>query len=545
MMGQTGQLTASENELRGLLQLCLTKNSILILDGIDECGDNSSLIKSLLKVSVERAPRILFLSRINVPSLKRSIQADMQMQPAKQLVTQDICLFCDRQLDELIEDDILPDSAHDQKDVLVQHLVKGADGMFLWARLMLQYLRSPSLTPRQRLRTIKEVNFPEGLETMYDRILLVIHEAGATSRSLASKILIYVTHSIIPMTTIQIQHAIIAETAEGSAADIDDITEFEDAAIMTCAGLLEKTLVDPALGFKERSNSFRFVHLSIKEMLTMVADASLLSEDTLQKAQPIIPEFITANLVLARCCLQQMIFHTPAQPLSGNINHGVSAEYLYSNFPFTSYAAIYWMGHLKNVISKDTSIAAAPHNSAAKIFEDAFSGLVSLLSTFLSKPELPTAWLECLFTAIQTLPSSMYQQPAGSILQGWITWALELSSQRKTLKIAHSIGDTAETFSNDLDRILESWGDPLTKLPETVWNEMTGFTPSQFFFSPGGTRVSSRAPERIQVPGLSERYLATITGTSSDGNLQGVLSIWSPKYVSFQIVFKSSYLHKW
>jgi hypothetical protein len=51
--------------------------------------------------------------------------------------------------------------------ISIQQMVRGADGMFFWAKLMIIYLNSPVLTPSSRRRTIKEIMMPEDLDAMY------------------------------------------------------------------------------------------------------------------------------------------------------------------------------------------------------------------------------------------------------------------------------------------------------------------------------------------------------------------------------------------
>ena len=51
------------------------------------------------------------LSRINVPSLKRFVGADMQLQLSNQMVSKDIRLFCVHQFEDFIEEGTLPTPA--------------------------------------------------------------------------------------------------------------------------------------------------------------------------------------------------------------------------------------------------------------------------------------------------------------------------------------------------------------------------------------------------------------------------------------------------
>jgi len=103
----------------------------------------------------------------------------------------DIGCYLSRCPASLIDDDLLLPT---EIPNLVDHLIRGADGMFLWAKLMVNYLNSPALTPAKRLETIQHVIFPEGLEKMYDRILVFIGKQGKTERNLARNIFAWLTY---------------------------------------------------------------------------------------------------------------------------------------------------------------------------------------------------------------------------------------------------------------------------------------------------------------------------------------------------------------
>jgi hypothetical protein len=455
----------------------------------------------------------------------------MQLQTSKSLFSRDITLFCTRQFDDLVEEGILPASVEDQRDVLIHRLVNGADGMFLWARLMTQFLRSPALTPAQRLRTIREINFPEGLEKIYDRILLLISQAGRTSQNLAAKIFLWLTYCKTPMSSKQIHQAFVVEGAPALDHENETIIEFEDAVIMTCGGLVERFPMDSVLPSQKGTCSFRFIHISIKEMLAEPTEAPLRSVEVLNSIRPLLPVHTTANLCLAVCCLRQIVYHTPAQPLAGKLNESIPAASLHENFPFTDYASVYWISHLKDSML-NASIASACPDSPSSEFENNFGKFTALLSTFLSKPETPTAWLESFYTAVQYQASSTNLAPAGSILEEWSDWATESSSERQALMVDERLVQDTQAFGRDLDKITKQWGHHLARSPATVWNEMTGFSPSRFFFSPHSVKYASRPPEKAQIPGISDHRLASISRVSSDGKLLGVLSIWPPEYVN-------------
>lgn len=90
----------------------------------------------------------------------------------KPSVSPDIELFVHRKLAQFMDENIIPR----QRDVdsLVQRLVYGAVGMFLWARLMIIYLSSHALTDLERLYAIQDADLPEGLDSIYIKILELI-----------------------------------------------------------------------------------------------------------------------------------------------------------------------------------------------------------------------------------------------------------------------------------------------------------------------------------------------------------------------------------
>ena len=54
---------------------------------------------------------------------------------------------------------------------IIAQLSRRSNSMFLWARLMSNYLSSPYLTPNERSDAIHHLDRFEGLDTMYGKIL--------------------------------------------------------------------------------------------------------------------------------------------------------------------------------------------------------------------------------------------------------------------------------------------------------------------------------------------------------------------------------------
>ncbi len=190
-----GQLVAETMVMVELLMLSIGPDAVIIIDGVDECeeeegGDGEGeghagggFFDTLLTIA-RRCPslRILLLSRCNASKLQRATQASMRLNMSERPVAEDIQKYCDYQLRCLIRQEILPSSASENISSLLGRLIRGADGMFLWAKLMFSLLRSAFLTPNARLRVLETVDVPEGLEEMYDRIFDVIRGSGKSRR---------------------------------------------------------------------------------------------------------------------------------------------------------------------------------------------------------------------------------------------------------------------------------------------------------------------------------------------------------------------------
>lgn len=512
-----GQLDASEKTLVDLLHFCLDSTMVVVVDGVDECDDSDSLVKYLLQLSRTCSPKILLLSRINVPRLQSSVPQESRLPLPKSELSSDIRRYCEHEILELVDEDILPESALDEVDRLTGHMVHGADGMFLWARLMLQFLRSPALSQQKRMKTIKEINFPEGLEKMYHRIFLAINQSGPTTRKLVARIFTWLVYNSTAMTTRQIRQALAIDNLWTSGErEEQEIGEFETAAVMACRGLVELVPRRSA----SRISVLKFVHLTVKEILTRT-DTAVLFDDMPSGIHLVqIPPPSVANLELGGCCLRQLLFHHPAQPLSGKFHQKAAAAKFIQDFPFSDYSAVHWMDHTVATIT-DGPVLSEDDEHLDKSFVKAFSEFAGVLEKFLGTPKTVTAWLEAYFTSPHDKPVS------GSGLRKWASWVSELA-QGTALRVNGALLGLVFEFRADLDRIVRVWGETLETSPSVVWDEGAahGIVSSNLFYSPGTTRVAGRAPQKPDYPDLSDGPWKSISSISTDGSRLGVLSIW-------------------
>ena len=185
-----GQAIASRDELIEALLLCCkrTGRTFIILDGLDECRDYASLIPKLHELSAIQSVRSLIFSRSTVVSLRKRILSSMN-RAVNFLNSADIELYLRKKLEGLVKNGILLRQSNIH--TVVNRLVRKAEGLFLWVRLLMAYIESPALTLMQRESALEETSLPDGLEGMYDKILVMIWNQGQASRRLAKQMFLW------------------------------------------------------------------------------------------------------------------------------------------------------------------------------------------------------------------------------------------------------------------------------------------------------------------------------------------------------------------
>lgn len=242
-----GQTVASPSELVELLHICTRSLDLLylVIDAIDECCNQDAVVRELLSLADSTNVKALIFSRPNVDPPFRQVTETERVTMEASSVKSDIKLYLTNQLTALSSEGYLPPDA--STSGLATELLYGADGMFLWAHLMLAYLRSPAFTPAQRVSEIGGVRLPEGLPDMYQRILSQIRKCPG-AESLATQVFMWLTFSTEILTLEMLYQATV------SYEPLEDPTSFQHSVVVTCGGLLEVN----------EWNILRFIHISVR-----------------------------------------------------------------------------------------------------------------------------------------------------------------------------------------------------------------------------------------------------------------------------------------
>jgi hypothetical protein len=520
-----GQLHATSQELVELLHLCAEYSGglLIVLDGIDECSDSSALVRTLTQIAAAAPVKLLFSSRYQVAPLARSISSPQRLPVDRSLVSKDIRIYLFRRIEEFLEDDLLPPDSECEE--IVEHLQKGADGMFLWAKLMVKYLECPAMTPAFRKRVILSVTMPEGLDAVYERILSWIMQGTSVQHNLARRVLMWLLFAYRPLTAAELQQALDACTEPIAQEGDEHISHFNEAVLLACGGLIEpyKTR-DPYSHWNlqvdltihsEHAQGYRFVHLSVREFLMTAAAAKpKAASNESPEVQGLVPLRADANVEMCRSCVRYLSTSMPHRPLSGRLGERTSETAIQRSFPFLMYAASFWIRHLlemKNASSySDTRQQTRYIESSSRLCSD----LCRLTTNNLAL----MAWVEAVYMPYDGRPDFV-------ALLEWARWASSTLLGKTHQTLVADLEDLAAAL-NSLDT---HWSLKLSENSSIIWSEVPAWTPSRFWAKSTEFDIHSLAPQSQRTPGLSSKYLCMTSETSTNASHVAVLSIWSSR----------------
>jgi hypothetical protein len=485
--------SATSTDLLTLLRVILAgiPRLKIVIDGFDECDDTIELLEFLEELTVNTTTKILIFSRPNVEVLRDSISKDHKIHISSTSSKGDIQLFFASRLEPFFRRGKIPSSC--DQAAIIRHLVRVCNGMFMWAWLTIKYLSSPALTPSERIDTIWNIQLPEGLDVMYERIFRLLERSPKPEKDLARRIFRWLIYAREIISINQLYD--VSSTTAGVLARPGASKEYEDAIILSCGGLVE-------VSFKY----CHFIHLSIKEFLL--------------SNHPSVVDFMQSvaqsALDIAVVCVKYLIVKTPREPLSGTLGVASSAKYVDEKYPFLLYASVYWLQH---VYDATICYTKPPYNSVPDL--DPLCDLLSAMDDFLDSKLKILAWIECIYVR-RSLDSGIAD------LRLWARYGSKQISMGKRSDLV-LLSRKALLLSHDLAALDTAWGSVLTETPNEIWGDVTAFTKSSFWQSTKATEVRSLAAISPFKRSVSKNLLFTASQLSSSGLELGVLSIWPSK----------------
>ncbi|KAI0113638.1 hypothetical protein GGR51DRAFT_546874 [Nemania sp. FL0031] len=497
-----GQLQASPSEVTELLQLSLGilihDNIYIILDGLDECADLARGLGILTTPRQElHSSNLIGFTRDTIKPYLQNTTLGYEIKIGQLNLKNIHCYFL-IELRRLVNDQILP------HDIDLGHvaalLSRRSDGMFLWASLMVQYLRSPELLISERLFAIREENMPENLDKMYSRILTL---ASKSLRRITriKFILSWLYQSMRPINVAELEQALICSAGNVPGNPFDRFTNFQQDVVTICAGLVELSTTTPSNNSDSSTTIVKFIHSSVKEYLDHASH--YVEKDG--GVRRMLPSAQLANIHIARVCLQYLTYHVPAQQLSSVSNLLNGKSQLEDNFPLAQYAGRFWVQHALSISSG--KLRSRDLNSDVGTEPD---GLYRALRQFLSQPKAISAWIEATSIYSRPLPVKDIKKLARRL------HATSVPAGR----LGQSLDDLMLQFSKYLETVDENWAQHLLLDPVCVWEEVSAFHPSIFNEDVPGLSVEPLMAMEPSQRELWPKPISTvsqlISGTSMD-----------------------------
>ncbi|KAF2660328.1 hypothetical protein K491DRAFT_711829 [Lophiostoma macrostomum CBS 122681] len=330
----------------------------LIVDALDECRPPDkvgNLITKLQHVSSLGNAKVIVLSRPH-HTLEGYLNGSVQIEMDEISVADDIALYIRHELSRTPRIRL-------SSELVVHKARHRAQGMFLWAQLMLQYIQQAS-TPHMQLDRLE--SFPIGLSPMYERSL---NEAGRKldQEQLMRRrsIFMLLTAATTPLSVDEISTALALESSN-PCLDPNDLLINPAEQIMDLCWPFTRI----------SAGNVHFVHYSMQEFLLL---------ENIQAHETSIHFTASeSNGYMATQCLRRLLHHEGGSimtlgPLlrsrSGNRTSDVEMglKDIPSQWTFYAYAAHNWYHHLEKSAISDN--------------------LLHLVSAFLKSPEF-LAWVE-------------------------------------------------------------------------------------------------------------------------------------------------------
>jgi hypothetical protein len=487
-----GQITSSDEEVLAAVELLLetAPQVSMVFDGVDECENARHFLEILCSISSSTRLKTVLLCRPSVELPTRFPHFPLHLDKRWNLA--DIKTFVRPHLESLSNRRLL--SLDLDLNQLVNIISERAEGMFLWAWLMTQYLNCRALSPKERSDAIFTPSLVEGLDDVYEKILRVLSRGYDREKDQVHKIFEILSVSIRPIHISELEFSVAVTPGKVTEAS-NLIVEFEESLPILCSSLVEV----------QRDRTVQFVHSSFRDFLT--------HQNARGKTIFAVNER-RANITCATICLSYIMYDLPSSSVSPFVSSipGQLGTLFSSHFPLIGYS-IHWPLHASKGLGNSD---LGPRKDAET---DVQSILYDMLMRFLSKPLSVTVWIEsswlllikpCLTDLVNICTSG------DTIHDSWI------HTGNITVTMLHE-------FAVQLEKLNMDWSHLLAIDPKAIWgSSITAFSKSSFWYQTKDTTVSSMLPSEAAGTyrsGDFNRPILLKSQVSSTGETIGVTMI--------------------
>jgi tetratricopeptide (TPR) repeat protein len=306
------KISTSDQPTVILKDLALSLDKLyVVIDGLDELKDAPTVIHTIKDlVNSATMIQVVFLSR-RISAISSRLSAFPTIDLIPDVVSSDINNYISRELAELpIRDPGL-------QNKVFQRLSQSANGMFLWASLMIQTLKLAT-SQHELVEVLSDL--PIGLDTIYSAILNKLAKEPPRRRALAKRVLLLVCCSARPLLWNELECILAFEKSQEDL--VESKKPFKSAVLELGGSLIE---------YLPANDLFRLIHLSVREFLVSSPDGHTVDED----GREFFIQEEVGHSELAEICLLYQIRYG-----SRDVFRIDSAT-----FPFLEYSTLFWCHH--------------------------------------------------------------------------------------------------------------------------------------------------------------------------------------------------------
>lgn len=502
------QTTATKTQVLDLLHWYLKEypRTVLVIDGLDESEDPKEVLSGLTPTygslvmtkndgktgDGNRTPAVAIFMRPDTPLSRLSRDSYHRLRLQDSHNSEDVGTFLFQQFSAM---DVLADLV--DLDDAVKKATIHANGMFLWAKLLVEYLESDFLCDEDISGALENMVHLEGLDALYAAIFSSLQtRRTGPARENSKRTFGWVTCSHRPL---HIEELAAAVSISGfrEISDTSKIKRFEESLGPASGALLEVA----------QDRTVHFIHTSVKEFLISGTERSFIRHGT------------GLELDMAARCLFYLTKCIPSGPLSGDSQITPDKTIIQGKFPLVRYSVESWHEHSLLGIE-----ALAEKGWPISTMEPSVETFVKQLSALLLDKEAVTTWIEAswLFSVPPTVPGlSQFARSALSEFRVWETTFNELSH----------IDEHLAQLECDLLELNQEWGDTLRETPNEIWEpSISAFNDFSLWM-----KMEDAHTRKLQLSTESgdDSSISLRSQVSADGTELGVLRLCAPRFVSW------------
>ena len=304
--------------LSGIFEVSLDRPHFWVIDALDECNSQHSIVTMLNKVSASFPLRVFMTSRPTSEMIRHFSQLEDLVYTDHITVNDtrgDIELYLQANMGNLT----LQNEAYRQK--VTETILEKSNGSFLWVVLVVEEMRSAFSEPDIQ-QVLDEV--PRGMDALYERALDLMSRTNR-GKHLIKAILLWTVCAIRPLTLEELEYALKLDTGETVLALGGFITS-------TCGHLVHIDIMGRVSLVHETVRAFILRQQLIAEFVFKAADG---------------------HGRIADVCLEYLSSGEMKPPRSPRLMQMYRAKSA-KRSPFADYACLYFSQHLRRSHSEDT-----------------------------------------------------------------------------------------------------------------------------------------------------------------------------------------------